>query len=468
MTIKNTIQLINLLLIIWFVFYQNKNYRIQLKWLLLFLLMPLFSFILYYFLGMGMKVNKKKYQNVKTRVNHLFENNNFKIDSKNELKDQSIKLNSSLGGNNLTSYNNIIFLCDGEKYFNSLFYDISKANSSIFIEMYIFKDDRLGNELLDLLVKKADESVKVKILYDPNGNIKNRKCFFKKCKHRNIQVVKFNNFYYSLRNFNYRNHKKIIIIDGKIAYLGGFNIGIEYLSLNKSLAPFRDTQVRLIGEVVNDILKEFLIDFYYAYSLTKHYFTIDINKNDLTRCFVNNICHIQLMNSSFEIRENIKRGKLYLLTLAKKEVYIQTPYFILDEQICEQLKLLILSGVNVHIMIPLKYDQLIPFSASLWTVRELYSLGAKVYLYEGFIHAKTLIVDELALVLGSANFDIRSFSLNLESDLFIYEHKEVVRYIEVFKNDINHSLVYSIQLEEILYKYMKFGKRIFRLLSSIL
>lgn len=468
MTLKNTIQLINLLLIIWFVFYQNKNYRIQLKWLLLFLLMPLFSFVLYFFLGMGIKMNKKKYQEVRKRVNHLFETKPLKYQNENQSIEKIVKLNTSLGGEELSKYNKIDFLCDGNSYFNSLFYDISKAKYSIFIEMYIFRDDRLGKELLDLLIRKANENIKVKILYEPNGNLKNRKGFFSKCKHKNIQVVKYNSFLYSLRNFNYRNHKKIIIIDGKVAYLGGFNIGEEYLSLNKHISPFRDTGVRLIGEIVNDILKEFLIDFYYAYYLINPNFYIDVKKDDLTKRYVNNNCLMQLMSSSYNIRENIRRSKLFLLTSAKKEVYIQSPYFIIDERMNEELKLLILSGVVVHIMIPLKYDQLIPFSASLWGVRELYSLGAKIYLYEGFIHAKSLIIDDLALVIGSANFDIRSFSLNLESDLFIYEQKEVLKYKEIYKEDIKHSLVYSIQLEEILYKHMKLGKRIFRLLSSIL
>jgi cardiolipin synthase len=119
-------------------------------------------------------------------------------------------------------------------------------------------------------------------------------------------------------------------------------------------------------------------------------------------------------------------------------------------------------------MIPLKYDQLIPYSVSLWTLRELYSLGAIIYLYNGFIHAKSLIIDEFALIIGSSNFDIRSNSLNLESDMFIYSKEEIEEYKKIFNKDIKDSLEYSIQLEESLYKYLKFGKRFFRLLSSIL
>ena len=468
MSLTNIIYTINFLLILWFVFYQNKNYRISLKWLLLFLLIPLFSFVLYFFLGKGISINKKKYLQVKERVNRLFKEDNLKLKVNDQELDKQVKLNVKLDGYNLTYYNKIDYFCSGEKYFSTLFFDILQAKSSIHIQMYIIRDDKLKDELMELLLKKAKDGVKIKILYENIGNLKNKKNFLSKYKHENIKIVKFNPFLYSLRNVNYRNHKKLVIIDGRIGYIGGFNIGEEYLSLNPRLSPFRDSVIRVYGESVCQLQKAFLIDFYYASSLFKPFFSIDVNKQDITCYYANNHCPMQLMTSSFEIRENLKRSKLNLLHLAKEEVYIQTPYFILDPLVSEEIKLLLLKGVKVKIMVPLKYDQLIPYSVSLWTLRELYSLGAVIYLYNGFIHAKSLVIDEFALVIGSSNFDIRSNSLNLESDMFIYSKEEIEEYKKIFNKDIKDSLEYSIQLEESLYKYLKFGKRFFRLLSSIL
>ena len=157
-----------------------------------------------------------------------------------------------------------------------------------------------------------------------------------------------------------------------------------------------------------------------------------------------------------------------MLNLAKKEVFIQTPYFILDPLMNETLKLLLFSNVKVNIMIPLKYDQKIPFCATLANVRELYNLGAKVYLYDGFMHSKVLIVDDLFLVVGSSNFDIRSFSLNLEVDALIYSKNEVYTYKNIFYSDVINSLEYSPLIEEKMFSSFKLGKRIFRLISSIM
>jgi cardiolipin synthase len=211
--------------------------------------MPLFSFVLFYFLGMGIRVNKKRYQKVRKRVSLLFDKTNLKkINLSNKLNSQLL-LNNALEANELTYYNKIDYFIEGDKYFSSLFYDIKNATSSINIEMYIFRDDSLGNQLMDLLLLKADQGVKIKILYDPNGNLFNRHNFFKRYKHKNLLVVKQNRFFLRCRNFNYRNHKKLIIIDGRISYLGGFNIGKEYLSLDSKLSPFRDTQIRIVGEV---------------------------------------------------------------------------------------------------------------------------------------------------------------------------------------------------------------------------
>ena len=185
-----------------------------------------------------------------------------------------------------------------------------------------------------------------------------------------------------------------------------------------------------------EIQRQFYIDFYYAYSLSFPLVNIDIDKEDFQCKITHKLLPLQIISSSYSIRENIKRSRIKMLNLAKKEVYIQSPYFILDPLMNETLKLLLFSKVKVNIMIPLKYDQKIPFCATLANVRELYNLGARIYLYDGFIHSKVLIVDELYLVVGSSNFDIRSFSLNLEADALIYSKNEVYRYMALLPSAI--------------------------------
>ena len=468
MTIKIIIYLINLLLVIWFIFYQNKNYRSSIKWLLFFLLIPLFSFVVYYFVGMGIKVNKRIYLNVEKRVNNLIQINKQHMKCTNIDLEKIIKVNKELNGSEITYHNDIKYYLDGNSYFSDLLFYLNEAKRSIHIEMYIFRDDEFGRTIMDLLIKKAHQGVKVKIIFDPNGNFKNQRNFFKKYLHKNMEIIKHSPFYYQIRNFNYRNHRKIIIIDGKIAFLGGFNFGLEYLSNDAKVDPFRDTQIKIIGESVLDLQKRFLIDFYYAKSLFSLVVNIDIDKEDIKVNKVDKLLPMQIVSTSYFIRENIKRSKLALLSMAKKEVYIQTPYFIIDPIMMEQLKLLLIAKVKVNIMVPLKYDQKIPFCATLSYVRELYNLGAKVYLYEGFIHSKTIIVDDYFLMVGSSNFDIRSFSLNLETDAYIYSYNEVSRYKKIFNIDIIHSLEYTYLIEEKLFSSFKIGKRIFRLISSLM
>ena len=468
MNIKLFIYLINFLLILWFIFYQNKDYRNSIKWLFLFLLIPLFSFVIYYFIGQGIKVNKKKYKVVEQRINNIF---TLKSDNKKCIDSSLEKLiatNISLCGSNMTYYNDVYYFLDGDSYYSSLINDIRLSKSSIHIEIYIFRDDSFGETIMDLLLQKASKGIKVKLLYDPNGNLLNKKGFLKRYKHPNLKIVKHYPHYYQVRNYNYRNHRKIIIIDGKIAYLGGFNFGIEYLSEKDKVAPFRDTQMKIKGEGVYELQKQFLIDFYYAYSLIHPFVDIDVNASDIYLNKEKKKVPMQFVSTSYFIRENVKRSKMKLLSYAKNEVYIQTPYLILDVVMMEQLKLLLLSGVKVNIMIPLKYDKKIPYCATLACARELYNLGAKIYLYEGFIHSKVIIVDDFYLVIGSSNLDVRSFSLNLETDCYIYSYNEVSRYKNIFNIDILNSIEYSPFVEEKLFKSFKIGKRIYRLISSLM
>lgn len=465
---RQAILFINSLLIVWFIFFQNKNYRSSLKWILLFLAIPLFSFIIYFFVGMGIKVDRKRYEKINQRIEKLFITDKHNMKCVNEDLKQVLQLNETLGGSDLTFYNDVYYYTDGEEYYSLLLKELNLAKKSIDIEMYIFKNDTFGQTLMTLLLKKAKEGVKIKIVYDPNGCFNHQFNWMKKFKHENIIIVKFYPFFFQIRNFNYRNHRKIIIIDNRISYVGGFNFGNEYISLDDKVSPFRDTQIKIVGEGVKSLKRQFMMDFYYAYSFVKKNFDIDFDIRDFSNNKVNKIIPLQIISTSYLIRENIKRAKMKIISLAKKSIYIQTPYFILDLEMMEILKMQLLSGVEINIMIPLKYDQKIPFSATLSYVKELHNLGANIYLYEGFIHAKTLIVDDYYLIVGSSNFDIRSFSSNLESDAFIYSYNEVERYRNIFNIDRCNSIIFDENIEQRYFSSFKLGKKVVKFISSIL
>lgn len=470
MNFKLIILIINSLLIIWFIFFQNKDYRSTLKWLIFFIILPIFSFFIYFLIGMGIKLDKNRYRIIESRVNQVV--NQFQVNHLMKCKDESLNrfliLGNNLRANKVTYYNDITYFYEGNEYYSTLLYDINKAKKSIHIEVYILRNDEFGNTLLDLLLKKAIQGVKVKLVFDPNGNLFYNRKYLKKYQHYNLMIVKQFKGFERLRNFNFRNHRKLVIIDGKIGYVGGFNFGQEYLSFDPKTDPFRDTQIKIRGEAVLELQRQFLIDFYYAYSSKLKEFEINLNKEDFIVEKIEKKLPIQFVSTSYFIRENIKRIKIQFLMMAKKEILIQTPYLILDSLMMETLKLLILSDIKISIMIPMKYDKKIPFCVTLSCARELYNLGARIFLYEGFIHAKTLIVDDKYLVIGSSNFDARSFSINLETDAFIYSYNETQRYKNIFKTDMINSIEYSPYIEQKLYSSFKIGKRIYRLLSSLM
>lgn len=435
------------------------------------MLFPMVSFLVYYFIGMGIKVNRKRYKEIEKRVDQAVlsfvrEGNAYRCNSAEILR--LLDIGKKMEASPLTHYNDVRYYNEGEAYYSALIKAINEAKSSVHIEIYILRSDDFGIRLMDLLYKKAEEGVRVKILYDPNGNLFNKKNWLKSYRHRRLKIVRQYTHIDQIRNFNYRNHRKIVVVDGKKAFVGGFNFGTEYLSMEEKTSPFRDTQIEIVGESVLFLQRRFLIDFYYAYSFTHPIVDFDVEKTDFETEKCKKKLAVQVISTSYFVRENIKRMKLSLLSSARKEVFIQTPYLILDPLMMEEMKMLLLSKVELHLMIPLKYDKRIPYCATLSCARELYELGAKVYLYEGFIHSKTMIVDDYLLSVGSSNFDIRSCALNLETDAILYSYNEADRCKNIFRADILSSVEYSPYIEEKMFSSFKLGKRVYRLISALM
>lgn len=430
-TLTILINLLNIIFILYLIFIERKNYRSLILWIICFIAFPVLGWIIFFLLGRGPRLRK-----------------NF--------------INSDTS--EVTYFNEIEYFVNGANFFKDLICEIDNASSSIHIESYIFRDDIFTNDLVNLLIKKLKEGVKVKIVVDSNGNMSNRKNFFNRFKEHGGEIYSYYNGIYRLLNFNYRNHKKIIVIDGKIGYLGGFNIGDEYLSHHPRITPWRDSQIKIKGEAVYYLQKNFIDDFCYARGGYRGVQGVDLFKSK-----VNNESIVQLLSFSPKNEyKNIKEEYMKKIYGAKKEIIIQTPYFVPDIGLLNALKNALINGIKLKIMIPKVYDQRIPYCATLEYSKELYKLGAEVYFYKGFIHAKTLMIDGEYLSLGSVNFDIRSMHHNFEITALIYTKKDVEKYIQIYGKDELNSERFDEVYERKYLKRYRVGRKVFKLLSTLM
>ena len=346
--------------------------------------------------------------------------------------------------NNSTQY----FL-DGQSVFNSLKEDIKKAQSTINLEFYIFEHDKTGKELINLLTEKAKQGIEVKVIYDAIGSIKTNRLMFKKLIKAGGKVIVFFPPFLNIKmlNFkaNYRNHRKICVIDGKIGYTGGFNIRDDHMGKIKRLSPWRDTSIKIYGGAVHSLQNIFLSDWRFAvkdnsspesYINDKYFPTIKNEDGE-------NVPMQVVVSGPNNNSQQIKQFMLKMIYSAKKSIKIQTPYFIPDDSFLGALQLALLSGVNVELMFPKKVDHWHVHYASLSHINDLLAYGLKVYIYDGFIHSKVLIVDDEIITLGSCNIDIRSFALNFEDNVILYDNNKALEYSNYFEKDKEHCSEYT-------------------------
>jgi cardiolipin synthase len=320
---------------------------------------------------------------------------------------------------------------------------------------------------MSLLEKKAEEGVEVRLMFDSLGGRSITKERIDKLKKSGVKVASFFSSSIPFFNFkiNYRNHRKIVVIDGEIGFIGGFNVGDEYIGLNPKIGYWRDTHLKIRGDAVVDLQTRFFLDWGHA---TKEdmmyrpkYFPDTAN---------NGTVGIQIISSGPDkLDEAIKRNYVKMINSAKESICIQTPYFVPDASVLEALKIAASSGIDVSIMIPCKPDHLFVYWATYWYCGELLQHGVKIYTYEnGFIHAKTLVIDGIVSSVGTANFDVRSFRLNFEGNAIIYDTKISSKLRDYFIEDLNYSLELTreVYLERGI--IIRFKESISRLLAPLL
>ncbi|MEN2767209.1 cardiolipin synthase [Ornithinibacillus xuwenensis] len=458
------------------VFLERKDPSATWAWLMVLLFVPVIGFCLYLIFGRRLSGKRiftwdaKAKLGVKTIVQsqlRALENDEFlyKHDDLAEYKDLyylHLRNDDSI----FTQDNHVDIFVDGEEKFNSLLMDLEKATDHIHLLYYIIRHDELGQRIANMLIKKAAEGVEVRVLYDDLGTRYLRPKYIRNLRKAGVQVEAFFPSRIPKINFkiNYRNHRKLAIIDGKIGYIGGFNIGDEYLGKSKKFGYWRDTHLKVCGEAVQSMQTRFILDWNQASRddiiYDERYYTSVPGGN----------VGVQIVSSGPDSDwEQIKNGYIKMIMSAKKYVYIQTPYFIPDESLKDAIRIAALSGVDVKIMIPNKPDHPFVYWATLSYVGDMLEAGAEVYIYQkGFLHSKTIIVDGNIASVGTANIDVRSFRLNFEVNAFLYDKGLANRLVEAFHDDIEH----STQMTKKLYSKRSLGIRIkesiSRLISPIL
>lgn len=468
---------INIIFAILLVFFERRNPTSTWLWIMVLTFLPGLGFVLYLFIGQDL--SKKRLFKTKEAEDYCFrdivlaqeeqiDNDEYRYRDPNYIEyEDLIKMHLLSSESFFTQDNSVEIFYEGEEKFKALLESIDSAKNHIHIQYYIFKSDSLGKRVIDLLCKKAAEGVEVKLLVDGMGGRKLSRKDINRLKIAGAEIgVFFPPFVplVSLR-INYRNHRKICIIDGKEGFVGGFNIGDEYIGLSKKFGYWRDTHLKIKGSAISSLEWRFLLDWRFA------------TGNEITQCQTYLSEKESLGNTGIQIVSSgpdskwpsIKDGYLKMISNAREKIFIETPYFIPDDSIFEALKVAGLSGLDVRVMIPCKPDHLFVYWASMSYIGELLPAGVKFYTYEkGFLHSKVVLMDDFVSSVGTANLDIRSFKLNFEVNAFVYDESINLNLTDKFLNDLQYCK--EITLEE--YKnrsgIVKIKESFSRLLSPIL
>ena len=418
---------------------ENRNPVKTLAWITVLLLLPLVGIVLYIFFGRSLKhvrlISRKKRSKLRNRddIKHLMSARTVPkgISQTNR---HLINLASSFGGSPLFTNNEVTIFTQGKAKFDAFKADLLAARHYINIQYYIIEDDKIGNEIAGILKAKVEEGVKVRVLYDHVGSFHFDMSFFKRMRRWGIDVYPFMkvSFPEFANRINWRNHRKMVVIDGKIGYIGGMNIADRYVGGYKK-GVWRDTHLRITGDAVAAMQVSFVIDWNFMKRELLDEQVVVPEPGAISRPVA-----MQLVTGG----PTSKWGNMALvfqqaISLARKCVYIQTPYFLPGDALLKSLQMAALSKVDVRLMIPRNPDSHLPKYASYSYVKQCLDAGIKVYFYEpGMLHSKVVIVDDDFVTTGSTNFDFRSFEHNFEGNMLIYGNDFNTRMKDIFKADM--------------------------------
>ena len=428
---------------------ENRNPVKTLAWITVLVLLPVAGIVLYIFFGRSLKhvrmISRKKRRKLIKRddIKHLMLSQSAAHDELPIKWQQMIKLVNSIQGSPYLANNEVQIFTNGRDKFEAYKRDLLLARNYIHIQYYIIENDNIGNEIATILKQKVQEGVKVRVLYDHVGSFHFDMSYFKKLRRAGVDVYPFMKITFPefANRINWRNHRKITVIDGEVGYIGGMNIADRYVTGGK-MGHWRDTHLRVKGDVVAAMQVSFAID----WNFMKREL-IEESVPVVDPASISNPVGVQLVtggptsqwgNMAFVFQKAIEN--------ARKSIYIQTPYFLPSDSLLKALQVAALSKVDVRLMIPRKPDSFLLRYASYSYVKQCLDAGIKIYFYEpGMLHAKVVVIDDEFVTTGSTNFDFRSFEHNFEGNLLLYSKDFNQRMTRIMHDDMMRSTRISLR-----------------------
>ena len=445
----------------------NRQPAKTMAWALVIWFVPVVGLIFYLFFG----INTRKERYVSERSLNMLtkrsmlefaEQQNLRLPERQKpLIDLFVNQNLALPfkGNQVEIYTN------GYEFFPALLAAIHEAKSHIHLDMYIFVDDALGYLISDALIAKSREGVEVRVIYDNVGCWNVNHSFFERMREEGIEVVSFLpvRFPSFTSKVNYRNHRKIIVIDGRMGFIGGMNIALRYVKGTEGHI-WRDTMLKVTGGAVAALQRAFLVDWYFVDR------TLLSDRKFYPRAEQENDCLAQVVTSGpVTPYPEIMQGFVRIIMGARRYLFLETPYFLPNDSVLFALKTIALAGVDVRVLCPRFSDAKFVEWASRSYLREVAEAGVKVYLYEGgFLHSKLMVCDDSISTCGSTNLDFRSFENNFEANIFFYDEGIALRMKHLFQKDATQ----AVPLEEVPERMstgflVRLGESVTRMLSPL-
>jgi cardiolipin synthase len=449
---------------------ENKKPEKVYAYIFLIFLFPVVGALLYFLFGAHYQKKKlyTKFRNYRNNfIQDLIKDKNIERELITSIQN-NIKLPRLLYNLDhavFTINNEVEILFNGEEKFPQLIEELKKARKKIYLEYYIFNSDDIGNRIIDILIEKAREGLEVKLIYDAVGSSVSRKAV-RKLKKNNVKVHVYMPVFFSrvAHKANYRNHRKIVIIDDLVGFMGGINVADNYINPNKNNLFWRDTHIMIKGEAVYDLQLIFISDWFFVCGEK-----LEQNKNIDISTVHTHIPSADISSDSGTSDEIILKAFIGMISMAKKEILITTPYFIPTESILSILKIAAKSGVEIKILLPEKPDLRTAYYASYTYLIDMLKTGVKIYFYtKGMMHAKSMMVDDDICTIGSANMDYRSFSLNAEANTFFINELVTGKLKDQFYKDLEDAA--EVSLDDLLSWpwYKKVASSFARLMAPIL
>jgi cardiolipin synthase len=465
-----------------FMVLENRSPHLTFAWLLLFYTLPVVGVVIYFMFGRDHRAFSRENKLLRQELSHVVRSSKH-LAQVVECQDQEVARLKRIGPPvysrvmelvsrntqaSLFPYNALEILQNGSEKYPRLIEDLQAAQHSIHMEYYEWSSDVFTQQIKQILLDKARERVEVRLLYDPVGSfyMLNRR-YVKEMNAGGVKMIPYSPIYY-IHTISYRNHRKIAIIDGQTGYTGGMNMAGTYLKGPEkgNFTGWRDTHVRFTGQAVWGLQASFIIQWY---NTTNEQLTDPVYFPPLAK--LPGYLPLQIVNSGPDSRWQVIRQLYFaMITGAQHHIYIQSPFFILDDSLAEALSGAARSDIDVKVMLaPNGPDGGFAYRAGYTYAQNMAEAGVRIFYYQGdYFHARSINIDSVLCSIGSANMDIRSFTINYESNLVIYDEKTAAKLEQDFLNDLNHCVEFDWKVYKRGHLWRRVQDSVFRLASPLL